>query len=79
MSAQMQQAANDAGQEACLEPARPGLESAQSGQAQPEDGRTAGVLDDANAPQPWDKYATSDDITSNPNSAVERRRHADAD
>ena len=28
------------------------------------------MLDDANAPQPWEKYATSDDITSNLNSAV---------
>jgi hypothetical protein len=68
MSAQMQQAANDAGQG----PAWKKLDADWSAHSQVKRNLadTAGVLDDANAPQPWEKYATSDDITSNLNSAV---------
>ena len=68
MSASMQQAANDAGQG----PAWRQLDQDWSahGQAKRNLADTAGVLSDANAPQPWEKYATSDDITSNLNSAV---------
>ena len=68
MSASMQQAANDAGQG----PAWKQLDADWSAHSQVKRNLadTAGVLDDANAPQPWEKYATSDDITSNLNSAV---------
>ena len=67
MSASMQQAANDPSG-ACLDAARPGLEGAQSGQTQPGGHRRR--ADDVNAPQPWEKYATSDDITGNLRGAV---------
>ena len=68
MSAQMQQAANDAGQG----PAWSQLDQDWKAHSQVKRNLadTAGVLDDVNAPQPWEKYATSDDITSNLNSAV---------
>ena len=62
MSAQMQQAANDAGPGASLEAARPHWKAHSQVKRNPAD--TAGVLDDVNAPQPWEKYATSDDITA---------------
>ena len=68
MSAQMQQAANDAGQG----PAWRQLDQDWSahGQAKRQLADTAGVLSDANAPQPWETYATSDQITGNLRSAV---------
>jgi hypothetical protein len=68
MSAQMQQAANDAGQG----PAWRQLDQDWSahGKMKQQLAPTAGVLNDANAPQPWETYATSDDITSNLKSAV---------
>jgi hypothetical protein len=68
MSAQMQQVANDAGQG----PAWRQLDQdwKTHGQMKRSLADTAGVLSDANAPQPWEDYATSDDVTGQLRSAV---------
>ena len=68
MSASMQQAANDAGQG----PAWSKLDQDWRNHSQVKRSLapTAGVLDDANAPQPWETYAPADKVASQLNSAV---------
>ena len=69
MSDQMQQAANDAGQG----PAWNQLDQdwKAHGLVKRNLADTAGVLDDVNAPQPWEKYATSDDVAGDLRGAVQ--------
>jgi hypothetical protein len=70
MSAQMQQAANDKSPAVGQSWAQLDQDWKAHSRVKRNLADTAGVLDDVNADQPWDKYATSDDITSNLNSAV---------
>ena len=68
LSASMQQAANDAGQGPAWNQLDQDWKAHSLVKRNLAD--TAGVLDDVNAPQPWEKYATSDDITGNLRGAV---------
>lgn len=70
MSASMQQAANDKSPQVGQAWSQLDQDWKAHSQVKRNLADTAGVLDDVNAPQPWEKYATSDDITSNLNSAV---------